>query len=297
MSSSKTRWSRIERLWRRGPGPRAEQVPHDIITGGTFWKESILMPIATIGQFGTFSSRVLVALPAVLVHRTRRKEFVLHLDSIGVGALPITHITGFISGLLLGLQTRVSLEQFGITSLFSQMLTLALVREVGPTFVALVAGSRAAAGVTSELATMAVTQQVDAFRALRRDPIKALAAPRTLAAMCAFPILSIIGVLAGFFGGMLIGAFALEQSPTFFFNQAFLVLSVREIIPNLFMKPAAFGLLIGLVSSFLGLRTVGGTRSVGNAAVKAVVLVTVGVLFADYVVGEIFRKIWPPPPW
>lgn len=276
---------------------RTKQVPHDVIARGSFWKEGFLVPVATIGQFGTFSARVLVALPAVFIHRTRRREFVIHLDGIGVGALPITHITGFISGLLLGLQTRVSLEQFGITSLFSQMLTLALVREVGPTFVALVAGSRAAAGITSELATMAVTQQVDAFRALRRDPIKALAAPRTLAAMCAFPILSIIGVLAGFFGGMLIGTFALEQSPTFFFNQAFLVLSFQEIIPNLFVKPATFGLLIGLVSSFLGLRASGGTRAVGAAAVQAVVLVTVGVLFADYVVGEIFRKLWPPPPW
>lgn len=291
------RRGRFDRIWRRGLPTRSKRVTHDIITGGTFWKESVLIPLATIGQFGSFSARVLIALPAVLAHRTRRQEFIIHLDGIGVGALPITHITGFLSGLLLGLQTRVSLEQFGITSLFSQMLTLALVREVGPTFVALVAGSRAAAGVTSELATMAVTQQVDAFRALRRDPLKALAAPRALAAMCAFPILSIIGVLAGFFGGMLIGQFALEQSPTFFFNQAFLVLSAREIIPNLFVKPAAFGLLIGLVSSFLGLRTVGGTRSVGNAAVKAVVLVTVGVLFTDYIVGEIFRKLWPPPPW
>lgn len=288
--------TRTRSLWRRR-SPSSQVERHDVIEGHSFFTESFARPMAAVGQFAAFSVRVLVALPSVLLHRTRRREMIIQLDGVGVGALPITHITGFIAGLLLGLQTRVSLEQFGITSLFSQMLTLALVREVGPTFVALVAGARAAAGITSELATMSVTQQVDALRALRRDPVEALAAPRTVAAVVAFPILSVAGVLAGFFGGMLIGTFALGQSPTFFFNQAFLVLGAREILPNLFVKPAAFGLLIGLVSSFLGLRAEGGTRAVGEAAVKAVVAVTVGVLFTDYMVGEIFRKLWPPPPW
>lgn len=262
-----------------------------------FFEAQLLSPIARVGRFGLFAVRTLLAVPGVLLHATRRRELLLQLDAIGVGAMPITHVTGFIAGMILGLQTRVSLEKFGITSLFAQMLTLALVREVGPTFVALVAGARAASGVASELATMQVTQQVDAMRALRRDPVSYLAAPRTLASVVAFPILALIGVLAGFFGGMLVGTFAMGQSPTFFFNQAFLVLSLREILPNLLVKPACFGLLIGLVSTFLGLQAEGGTRSVGTATVQAVVVVTVGVLFVDYSVGEIFRRVWPPPPW
>ena len=72
---------------------------------------------------------------------------------------------------------------------------------------------------------------------------------------------------------------------------------MRELVPNLVIKPALFGTLIGLVSCHLGLRTEGGTRAVGSATVQAVVLVTVGVLFVDYAVGELFRKMWPPPPW
>lgn len=263
----------------------------------SFVDQALFEPLATIGRFARFSTRVLAAMPGIALYRLRRQETVIQVDVVGVGALPITHVTGFISGLLLGLQTRVSLEQFGITSLFSQMLTLALVREVGPTFVALVAGSRAAAGITSELATMSVTQQIDAMRALSRAPSETLAAPRVLAAMIAFPALSIVGVLAGLLGGMLVGAFALQQSPRFFFNQAFVVLGIREIFPNLFVKPAAFGLLIGLVSSFLGLEAQGGTRAVGRAAVQAVVVVTVGVLIVDYTVGEVFRRLWPAPPW
>jgi len=257
----------------------------------------LLAPFGALGDFVLFSLRTIIAIPAIVVYPTRRREMIMHLDALGVGALPITHITGFISGLLLGLQTRVSLRQFGLTSLFSQMLTLALVREVGPTFVALVAGSRAASGITSELATMSVTQQVDALRALRRDPVSALAAPRVAASAIAMPVLGIVGVLAGLFGGMLIGYYALEQPPRFFFTQAFHMLGVREVIPNLVVKPAAFGLLIGLVSSWLGLRTTGGTRAVGASTVQAVVTVTVGVLMVDYAIGEFFRKIWPPPPW
>lgn len=278
-------------------GADAAPRPSKATRAPTFLSEYVGQPLVTLGAFSAFAVRTILAMPAVFLHRTRRRETVTQLDGIGVAALPITHVTGMISGLLLGLQTRVSLEQFGITSLFSQMLTLALVREVGPTFVALVAGSRAASGITSELATMSVTQQVDALRALRRDPVESLAAPRVIASVIAFPCLSIVGCLAGFFGGMLIGYFALGQSPTFFFNQAFLVLGVQELVPNLIVKPAIFGLHIGLVSSYLGLRAEGGTRAVGSATVQAVVLVTVGVLVYDYAVGELFRKIWPPPPW
>lgn len=278
-----------------GPGTAAPARPPR--ARGRGLTEHVGHSLSTLGAFALFSLRTLVGIPGVFLHRTRLRETISQLDAVGVAALPITHITGMISGLLLGLQTRVSLEQFGITSLFSQMLTLALVREVGPTFVALVAGARAASGITSELATMSVTQQVDALRALRRDPVESLVAPRVIASVIAFPCLSIVGCLAGFFGGMLIGNFALGQSPTFFFNQAFLVLGIREIVPNLLVKPAIFGLHIGLISSYLGLRAEGGTRAVGTATVQAVVLVTVGVLAYDYLVGELFRKVWPPPPW
>lgn len=263
----------------------------------TFLSEPIFGPFLSLGQFTTFAARTIAALPSVLLHASRRREFIVQLDALGVGALPITHITGFIAGLLLGLQTRVSLEQFGITSLFPQMLTLALVREVGPTFVGIIAGARAASGIASELATMSVTQQVDAMRALGRDPIERLAAPRTLASIVVFPCLSIVGILAGFLGGHLIATSTLGQTPTFFFHEAFIVLGVREILPNLIFKPMVFGLLIGVVSSFLGLRAERGTRAVGEATVRAVVLVTVSVLVTDYMVGEVFRKLWPPPPW
>lgn len=263
----------------------------------SFFGTTVLSSLQIYGEFAIFAIRTIIALPQVLFHSARRRESLLQVDGLGVGAIPITHITGFIAGLLLGLQTRVSLEQFGITSLFSPMLTLALVREVGPTFVALVAGARAASGITSELATMKVTQQVDALRALRRDPVAHLAAPRTLASTFVFPLLATVGVIAGLFGGMLVATFALGQRPMFFFNSAFEVLNAREIVPNLLVKPASFGLLIGLVSTFLGLRTEGGTRAVGASTVQAVVLVTVGVLIVDYSVGEVFRRAWPPPPW
>lgn len=263
----------------------------------SFAREHLARPLSTVGRFAAFALRTILAIPSVFTRRTRWREMLVQIDAIGVGALPITHLTGAIAGLLVGLQTRTSLEQFGITALFPQMLTIALVREVGPTFVALVAGARAASGITSELATMSVTQQVDAFRALRQDPIKALSAPRVAASLISFPCLAVVGVLAGFFGGMLVAVYSMGQTPRFFFSQAFSVLDAREIIPNLIFKPASFGLMIGLIPSFLGLQTEGGTRAVGGATVRAVVFVTVGVLILTYSVGEFFRQVWPPTPW
>lgn len=244
----------------------------------------------------TFALRTLAAIPSVVVHKERRREFVMQLDSLAVGAVPITHLTGFVTGLLLGVQTRVSLREFGITTMFPQLLTIALVRELGPTFVSLIAGARAGSGIASELATMSVTQQVDAMRALRRDPVPTLAAPRTLACIIGFPALSVVGVLAGLVGGMLVGL-ALQQSPSFFFHQSLSILGVREVIPNLIVKPAIFGMLIGTMASYLGLSAEGGTRAVGSATVRTVVIVTVSVLVADYLVSETFRRFWPPPPF
>ncbi len=252
--------------------------------------------LVQVTSISLFTARAVVALPAVLIHRPRRRELIVQLDALCVGALPITQVTGLIAGLLVGMQTRVTLEEFGITTIFPHILTLALVRELGPTFVSLVSGARAASGVASELATMAVTQQVDAMRALRRDPIRTLAAPRTLACVLGFPALSIAGVLAGLFGGMLVAA-SLEQTSGFFFQQSFRELSLREILPNLILKPALFGLLIGVAASYLGLSAEGGTRAVGSATVRSVVVVTVGVLVSDYVLGEVFRRAWPPPPF
>ncbi len=253
--------------------------------------------LAEFGEATLFFVKTLAALPRVAARKTRLREMVAQIDHLGVAALPITHITGFIAGLLLGVQTKSTLKEFGITTLFAQMLTLALVREIGPTFVALIAGGRAASGITSELATMKVTQQVDAMRALGRDPIESLSAPRTLACVIAFPVLSLAGVMAGMFGGMLVGMSYLHQSPTYFFHQALAILDIREVLPNLVVKPAVFGLLIGAVSSYLGLKSEGGTRAVGGSTVRAVVTVTVGVLIADYLVGEFFRRLWPPPPF
>ncbi len=293
-------------------GPTSDDVADPSTANGTSrWRDAFLPStdgreaalarlaphLADLGHAALFFFGTVVALPRVLTRRTRLRELIAQLDHLGVGALPITHITGFIAGLLLGVQTKSTLRQFGITTLFAQMLTLALVREIGPTFVALISGGRAASGITSELATMKVTQQVDAMRALGRDPVEALSAPRTLACIIAFPILSVAGVLAGLFGGMLVGMSYLHQGMTFFFNQALAVLSMRELVPNLVVKPAVFGLLIGVVSSHLGLKTEGGTRAVGGSTVRAVVTVTVGVLIADYVVGEFFRRLWPPPPF
>lgn len=248
-----------------------------------------------LGELGTFTLGTLIALPAVIGRRTRRQELIVQLDVLGVGALPITHLTGFIAGLLMGIQTRDGLQEFGITTLFPSLVTLVLVREVGPTFVALISGARAASGIASELSTMAVTNQVDAFRALRRDPVASLAAPRTLACIIGFPALSIVGVLAGMYGGYVIAS-SMQQSASFFFHQSLRAIGAREIIPNLLVKPALFGLVIGVVSSHLGLKAEGGTRAVGGATVRSVVIITVGVLITDYIVGAFFLRFWPPPP-
>lgn len=245
----------------------------------------------------TFTGRTVAAIPKVAAHTGRLKELLFQVDSLGVAALPIVEITGILTGLLIGLQTRDAIEQFGIAALYPQMVTLALVRELAPTFVALIAGTRAASGAASELATMKVTQQIDAMRALRRDPIEALAAPRVLASIVVFPMLGVVSIAAGLVGSMAVAVFSLQQTSAYFFYSAATVLSPAEMLPNMLLKPALFGFLIGVLSCNSGLAAQGGTSAVGRATVRAVVQVTVAVIVADYLSGRVIRYVWPPPPF
>lgn len=261
------------------------------------WEALIASLFARIGGVFIFAGRTVVAMPRVAARARRLRELVFQVDALGVGALPIVEVTGVLTGLLIGLQTRDAIEQFGIASLYPQMVTLALVRELSPTFVALIAGTRAASGTASELATMQVTQQIDAMRALRRDPVQALAAPRVLASLLVFPMLGLVSVAAGLVGSMMVAVYSLKQTASYFFYAASTVLSATEILPNLVLKPALFGFLIGTLACSSGLAARGGTTAVGLATVRAVVQVTVAIIVADYFAGRFIRWAWPPPPF
>ena len=217
-------------------------------------------------------------------------DIIQQMDSIGVGSLPIVILTGFFSGAVMGLQLSRGLAQYGATSQIGQLVSIAIIRELGPVLSALVVAGRNASGIASELGSMKVTEQIDAMRALGTDPIKKLVTPRVVATSVMLPLLTIVADFLGLFGGFLIAYFLLNLTGSQYWNSAYRALGWDDIAQGL-LKPFVFALVISLVGCFYGMRTTGGTQGVGRATTQAVVVASVWIFILTFFITRVFTTL------
>lgn len=213
------------------------------------------------------------------------------MDNIGVGSLPIVVTTGFFIGVVLVLQTSVQFQRFGESALTGDAVSLALVRELGPTITALLVAGRNASGIASELGSMVVTEQVDAMRALGTDPSRKLVTPRVIATVLMLPLLTAVSDLVGLVGGFLVSYFQLRLSPEEFWHRAINALEFGDLMQGM-TKPLVFGLILASVGCFEGLRVRGGTQGVGRATTTAVVIASVAIIIADTFLSRVFLFLY-----
>lgn len=241
------------------------------------------------GEFGIFLWQVLCA---ALKPPLELGEFARQLDEIGSRSLLLVMLAGAATGTVLALETRQSLVQFGAGALLPKTIVYSVVTEMGPIITALVVSGRVGAGIGAELAAMKVTEQIDAIATSAVDPRKLLAATRIAACMVAMPLLT----LAASFSGVILGWFAstLMEPISFvrFIHQGFQGSGFSDILPPTF-KTCVFGLIIGSVASFQGMRARGGAQGVGGSATTSVVLSSLFVILADVVLVKIILLIWP----
>ena len=209
------------------------------------------------------------------------------MDVIGVGSLPIVVTAGFFIGVVLLIQTAAQFQRFGETALTGDIVSLALVRELGPTITALLVAGRNASGIASELGSMIVTEQVDAMRALGTDPSRKLIVPRVIATVLMLPLLTAVADLVGLIGGFLVSALQLRLAPAEFWHRAINVLDFGDLMQGS-VKPLVFGLIISTVGCYFGLSVRGGTQGVGRATTTAVVVSSVAIIVADTFLSKIF---------
>jgi phospholipid/cholesterol/gamma-HCH transport system permease protein len=202
------------------------------------------------------------------------------MDDIGVGSLPIVLLSGFFIGAVMVLQTGSQFQRFGQVSLTGDIVSLALVRELGPSITGLLVAGRCASGIASELGSMVVTEQVDAMRAMGTDPSRKLISPRVLAAAMTVPLLTTISVFVGLVGGMVASIFSLRLSATTFWQRAIAVLDFSDLMQG-FTKSLVFAFLLATVGCYQGLSVRGGTQGVGRATTQAVVVSSVMIIIAD----------------
>jgi len=207
-------------------------------------------------------------------------DTVTQMDDIGTGSLPIVLLSGFFIGAVMVLQTGTQFQRFGQVSLTGDIVSLALVRELGPTITGLLVAGRCSSGIASELGSMLVTEQVDAMRAMGTNPSRKLVSPRVLAALIVVPLLTTISVFVGLLGGMVASVFSLRLSATTFWQRAIAILEFSDLMQG-FSKSVVFAFILSTVGCYQGLNVRGGTQGVGRATTQAVVVSSVLIIVAD----------------
>ena len=208
------------------------------------------------------------------------QDTLAQMDNIGVGSLPIILLSGFFIGAVMVLQTGSQFVRFGQTSLTGDVVSLALVRELGPAITGLLVAGRCASGMASELGSMLVTEQVDAMRAMGTDPSRKLVTPRVLATVLTFPLLVALSDFFGLLGGCLASVFSLRLDAVEFWRRSVDVLEFADLMQG-FAKALVFGFILATVGCYKGLTVRGGTQGVGRATTQAVVVASVLIIVAD----------------
>ena len=208
------------------------------------------------------------------------QDTLTQMDDIGTGSLPIVLLSGFFIGAVMVLQTGSQFQRFGQVSLTGDIVSLALVRELGPSITGLLVAGRCSSGIASELGSMLVTEQVDAMRAMGTNPSRKLVSPRVLASLIVVPLLVTFSVFIGLLGGMVASVFSLRLSATTFWQRAIAILQFSDLMQG-FTKSVVFAFILSTVGCYQGLNVRGGTQGVGRATTQAVVVSSVLIIVAD----------------
>ena len=256
----------------------------NLVSPGAFAKRII----ASVQDYSLLTGRALAALFSAPHYYA---DTFIQLDSIGVGSVPIVILAGFFTGAVLTLQSTTTLQQFGAVDLTGKLVSLSMVKELGPVLTGLMVSGRNASGMASELGSMKVSEQIDAMRALGTDPIRKLVTPRIVATITMLFFLTMISDTMGIAGGALVAVTLLRQSGAAFFHNAISALLMGDVIEGL-TNPLFSGFIIATVGCYYGLSTAGGTRGVGKATTQAVVTSSVLLIIVDTLVTKLMIGIF-----
>lgn len=209
------------------------------------------------------------------------------LQSVGTRSIPLIFVVAGSIGMVMALQYGIGLEKFGGKLYIPKLVSVSIIRELGPAFASLMFAARVGAGITSEISSMVVTQQIDAIRALGTSPIRKIVIPRVLACLIALPLLTAFANAIGVLGGLVVGTLDLGLDPSFYLQKMRASVQLADYFSG-FGKTIFFSLFVSLPSCYFGLNTENGTRGVGTSTTKAVVVSSILILIGDYFLTKLF---------
>ncbi len=239
--------------------------------------------VGGISQLGGRALRCLVR------GRIDTAALVEQIDVIGLASVSVATLTAIFSSMVMAVQFAVQMDRFGAKEWVGSIVSLSLVRELGPVLTALMVGGRVGSGIAAELGSMNVTEQVDAMRSMGADPVEKLVVPRVLAAILVLPLLTAFADVLGIAGAMVIMRLSGNINMTYFFNAMLRSVEAADMVGGL-LKTLFFGLSIGLIACYHGLTATGGTEGVGRATTRTVVVSALTILISDFVLTNILLE-------
>ena len=242
-------------------------------------------------HLGRISTIFFQALAAMFRRPLEFRAIAYQMESLGVRSVGIASVTAIFIGMVMAVQFAFGLQKFGGMEYTGRVVGLSFARELAPTLTAVIVGGRIGSGMTAEVGSMAVTEQIDAIYALGADPIKKLVVPRLIASVLVLPVLATFSLVLGFSGAMMVTSTQFNVSAGFFLKTALDTLQLGDFLSGVCKCPV-FGAIIALVGCYFGLVTTGGTEGVGKSTTRSVVVISISILIADFFLTKIYMFIW-----
>lgn len=241
---------------------------------------TFLSLVSQISLFGLYAFYYCLR-PPFYIKQVFRQFFL-----IGFLSLPVVGLTAIFSGMVLALQSYTGFSRFSAEGAVASVVVLSMTRELGPVLAGLMVAGRVGAAIAAEVGTMKVTEQIDALKTLSIDPYRYLVVPRVIAGVIMMPILVLLADTIGILGGYLVSTYKLGVNPANYIHETFKILEAQDVISGL-IKASVFGYIITLFGSYFGYTSKGGAQGVGSATTNAVVISSIMILCANYILTAV----------
>ena len=250
--------------------------------------------IKSLGGFGDFCHfcwQSMTWIPRGVLHWQNLRLLFPQLYSIGVQSVPVVVVTGAFVGMVLAVQMVAQFQSVGLIAQMGTIINLSVLRELGPVLAGVMLSGRVGGGLTAELGTMRVTEQIDALRAMGSDPLRVLVVPRFLACVLLIPVLVMYADFMGILGGYTISVYIYGINGTEFWRDAAKTVEYFDILYGP-IKSVLFGVAISLISCYKGFRCSAGAEGVGRACTESFVAATMAVLAIDFFSGMLLNTLY-----
>jgi len=249
--------------------------------------EKVLHVCDSVGEYGEFVGRTFITM---FTRRIKVEKLIVQMETVGVDSFVISVLTGLFAGAVITLQTYYGFTKFGSENMIGPVVALTLTRELGPVLTGLMVTGRSGSGITAEIGTMRITEQVDALETLNINIFQYLMVPRILAGVLILPFLTMFTMAFGIWGGYMVYVYYFDLNSVDYVEGIKNFLEVSDIRGGL-IKSSFFGFILTSIGSFMGNKTHGGAKGVGLSTTQAVVLSSIMILVSNYFLALIlFEK-------